>query len=158
MRGGHYLLKPWQKAAALVRSILQSGLTPAKLSLTICLGAAVSVMPIPWTTLICALLAARFRLNQAAIQAVNYLCYPLQIALFVPFCRLGEALYPWGPKVSVRLLSEALHGQVGSAASQIAWGCLRGVGAWLLIVPPLTWLVYPFLKRLLLRRKRADEA
>jgi uncharacterized protein (DUF2062 family) len=152
------LAKPWRKLTALAKSVLQSGLMPAKLSLTICLGASVSMMPIPWTTVICALLAARFRLNLAAIQAVNYLCYPLQIALFIPFCQLGQALLPWGPKVSASLLSGVLQGHLGSALSLIVWACARGLGAWLITVPPAALLIFPLLKRLLERRRSDQEA
>jgi hypothetical protein len=142
-----------QSVIARINGILRSGLTPQKLSLTISLGAAVGLMPVLWgTTLVCLLLASLFRLNQAAMQAVNYLCYPLQIALFIPFCTLGEAVFPWGPKVSVAVLTGALHGHLGETIALVGWASLRGVGVWFLTVPPLALLLYPPLKRLLLRR------
>ena len=145
-----------QQLAARIKGILQSGITPQKLALTISLGASVGVMPVLWgTSLVCALLAALFRLNQGAMQAVNYLCYPLQIVLFIPFCRLGESFFPWGPRVSVALLNDALHGHLAATVSLVGWASLRGVGAWLVTVPPLILLLYPLLKRLFLRREAA---
>jgi hypothetical protein len=142
-----------QKLAARVKLILQSGITPAKLAMTISMGAAVGMMPVLWgTSLVCALLATAFRLNQAAMQAVNYLCYPLQIALFIPLCSLGQDLFPWGPPVSSALLAGALHGHLGATISLVGWASLRGVGAWLITVAPLALLLHPFLKRLLLKR------
>jgi uncharacterized protein (DUF2062 family) len=97
-----------------IKGILQSGITPQKLALTVILGTCVGTMPVLWgTSLICVLLATVLRLNQGAMQAVNYLCYPLQIALFIPFCHMGESLFPWGPKVSMALLADALHGHLG---------------------------------------------
>jgi hypothetical protein len=144
-----------RKAAAQVKKIVQSGLTPQKLSLTISLGSAIGMMPLLWgTTLLSALLAALFRLNQAAMQAVNYLCYPLQIVLFIPFCRLGEAIFPWGPRVSVVILSSALHGHLGTTLSLIGWASARAVGAWLLVAPPFILCLYPLLKRLFLSREK----
>jgi uncharacterized protein (DUF2062 family) len=145
-----------QRVAARIKGILQSGITPQKLALTITLGTSVGLMPVLWgTSLVCMLLATVFRLNQAAMQAVNYLCYPLQIALFIPFCRLGESLFPWGPRVSVALLTDALHGHLGATVSLVGWASLRGLGAWLITAPPLVLLFYPFLKRLFLRREES---
>jgi hypothetical protein len=153
------LRRHWQRLTARTKAVLQSGITPQKLSLTISLGVAVGLMPVLWgTSLLCAILAVFFRLNQAAIQAVNYLCYPLQIALFIPFCLLGETLFPWGPRVSVNILAGALHGHLGETASLLGWASLRGLGTWFLTITPLSLLLYPLLKRLLLRRMRNPTA
>lgn len=143
------------RTATAVKTIFSSGLTPQKLSLTLCLGAATGVMPLIWgTSLICAGLATLFRLNQAAIQAVNYCCYPLQIALFIPLCRLGERLLPWGPPVTREVLDAALHGRLGTSANLILWATVHGLGAWLVTVVPLALIVRPPLRQLLSRPKR----
>ena len=150
-----YLRSHGQKLAGRIKLILQSGITPAKLALTITLGIAVGLMPVLWgTSLVCALLAVTFRLNQAAMQAVNYLCYPLQIVLFIPLCGLGQDLFPWGPRVSAATLTGALHGQLGRTISLVGWASLRGVGAWLITVVPIVLLLHPLLKRLLLKRRQ----
>jgi hypothetical protein len=142
------------KMTLLARSVLLSGLTPQKLSLTICLGVATGVMPLVWgTTLLCAGLATWLKLNQAAIQAVNYCCYPLQIALFLPFCALGEVFFPWGPPVTGEALTTALHGDIWASASLVALASARGIGAWLVTVAPLALVAYPVLKRYFLSRK-----
>ena len=152
------LLKEWPrslftKITLLFKGVLQKGLTPQKLSLTLCLGTATGVMPLLWgTTILSALLAGFFKLNQAAMQALNYLCYPLQIALFIPFCQLGEFLFPWGPAVSSAVLTGALHGHFGAALSLIGWASLRALGAWLVTVPPLVLVAYPLIKVALKRR------
>ena len=149
-----YVRRNLVTASTLAGRILKSGLTPQKLSLTICLGVAVALMPVLWgTSLVCALLAALFRLNQAAVQAVNYLCYPLQIVLFIPLCRLGEALFPWGPRVSRDVLTGALHGHLGATLGLIGWASLRGLGAWSITVVPLALASYPFLKAQLVKRE-----
>ena len=146
-------------ARSLAAALLQSGLTPRQLSLTLCLGTALGVMPLLWgTTLLCALVAARLKLNQAAMQAVNYCCYPLQLALFLPFCRLGELLFPWGGAVRGDLLTEALHGHLGGSLSLLAVATARGVGAWFVTTLPLALLVYPVLKGVLCKRRGAGGA
>jgi hypothetical protein len=144
----------YAKGAFLLKGVLQGGLTPQKLALTLCLGTATGIMPLLWgTTLLSAAFATVFKLNQGAMQALNYLCYPLQLALFIPFCRLGELLFHVGPEVSVSVLTGALHGHVGAALNLIGWASLRAIGAWLITVAPLALLVYPLLKVMLKRRR-----
>jgi uncharacterized protein (DUF2062 family) len=147
----------YQKGALLLKAVLQEGLTPQKLALTLCLGTATGIMPLLWgTTLLSAAFAAAFKLNQAAMQALNYLCYPLQLALFIPFCRLGELLFHVGPAVSVGVLTGALHGHIGAALNLLGWATLRALGAWLITVAPFALIVYPFVK-MMLKRRRAGE-
>jgi hypothetical protein len=69
---------------------------------------------------------------------------------------MGESLFPWGPKVSMALLADALHGHLGSTISLVGWASLKGVGAWLITAPPLILPFYPFLKRVLQRRDAAS--
>lgn len=136
-----------------LRNILQCGLTPHKLALTICLGTAVGVLPLFWgSTLLCAALAFSFGLNQTGIQAVNYLAYPLQLALFLPFCRLGEKLFPWGPAVSTEVLTAALHGHLSATITLIGWAILKAITAWLITAPPAAVLLYLLLKAIIKRK------
>jgi hypothetical protein len=144
------------RAALLTNGLLHSGLTPQKLSLTLCLGTATGIMPLLWgTTFLCAALAAKLKLNQAAMQAVNYSCYPLQLALFLPFCRVGELLFPWGPAVTGEVLRGALHGHFGESVSLVGWATVRGLGTWLVTIPPLALLLYPILRGIFRRRQAA---
>jgi uncharacterized protein (DUF2062 family) len=74
--------------------LLRQGVTPEKLALSIALGAALGLIPaLGWSAILCALIAFLFRLNLPAIQLVNYFMYPGQIALLIPFFRLGEKLF-----------------------------------------------------------------
>ena len=58
--------------------------------MTLALGFAVGCIPvIGIPTVLCAGLALALRLNLPAIQAANYAAMPLQLALIVPFVRLG---------------------------------------------------------------------
>lgn len=77
-----------------ITDLLRQGVSPEKIALSIALGVALGVFPvIGSTTLLCALAAVVLRLNLPAIQIVNYFVYPLQIALLIPFYRLGEQLF-----------------------------------------------------------------
>ena len=71
-------------------AFLKQGMSPNKLALTVAFGAIWGMFPIIGTnTVICIATAFVFKLNQAAIQIVNYAMYPIQIALLIPFVQLG---------------------------------------------------------------------
>ena len=126
-----------------LKAILSSGLTPRKLLVTLCIGAALGLLPIVWgTTILCAVAAYVFRLNQVVLQSVNYLLYPLQLALIIPFCRLGARLFPWGPPFPAEILTYVLHGRGYGMINLFAWATLKAVAAWLMTVPPSALVLY----------------
>ncbi|MBN9658761.1 MAG: DUF2062 domain-containing protein [Acidobacteria bacterium] len=87
---------PWLRRRALdpFVTLLKQGLSPEKLALTIALGITLGVTPVLGSTgLLCTLAALAFRLNLPAIQLVNWLVYPLQLALLVPLLRAGAHLF-----------------------------------------------------------------
>jgi uncharacterized protein (DUF2062 family) len=133
--------------AARLRTLFSSGLTPQKLALTLCVGCALGTMPLLWgTSLLCILLAHLLRLNQVALQSVNYLLYPLQLALLVPFFKLGAWLIPWGPPLPVHIFSSLIHNPGFSSIHILIWITLKSVAAWLLTVLPATLLIYAILQ------------
>lgn len=82
--------KVWDPLAHLLRT----GMSPTQLALSVALGAYLGIIPVLGvTTLLCTLVALPLRLNLVAIQAVNWLVYPLQILLIIPFFRGGEWLF-----------------------------------------------------------------
>jgi uncharacterized protein (DUF2062 family) len=127
---------------------LRQGATPEGLGTSIAVGAAIGVLPfLGTTTVLCALAGRLFRLNHVALQVTNYLLYPAQIALIVPFVRLGETLLgaeamPIDPATVVASFTE-------SPAAFLAKFGMAGVHAflaWALVVPAAALL----LRRLLL--------
>lgn len=129
-----------------LQSVMTCGLTPQKLALTLCIGTALGVMPLLWgTSLICIMLAHLFRLNQVALQSVNYLLYPLQLALLVPFFKLGGRLFPWGPPLSPHVLSTLIRNPGPSSLHILGWITLKSLAAWLVTALPAALLVYGIL-------------
>lgn len=122
-----------------LRSALNQGLTPHQLAMTLALGVCLGVLPTIWgTSLLCALAAWACRLNQALIQLVNYLCFPLQILLFIPFLQFGRWLF--GPG-QLPLTSEAfplgLHTAPIQTLHLLGEANLLALGGWALVAPPL---------------------
>lgn len=131
---------------------MSCGLTPQKLALTLCIGFALGIMPLLWgTTLICIMLAHFFRLNHAALQAVNYLLYPLQLTLLVPFFKLGAWLYPGGPPVPQHMFSSLIRNPGLSSLNILGWITFKSLLAWLVTVFPAALLAYAITRVLFFR-------
>ena len=93
----------YRKLILPLADLLRQGITPEKIALSLAIGICLGVFPVLGsTTALCALAAIVFRLNLPAIQLVNYLVYPLQLALIIPFIRFGEVLFG-APHVSLSL-------------------------------------------------------
>ena len=141
-----------------LKTILASGLTPRKLLITLCIGGVLGLMPIVWgTTILCAVAAYVFRLNHVVLQSVNYLFYPLQLVLIIPYCKLGARLFPWGPPFPAEILTYVLHGQGSGMIKLFAWATLKAVAAWLLTAPPLAFVLYQIFS-MMIRGKRPPES
>lgn len=135
-----------------VTAWLRQGITPFRLALTLALGFAIGCIPvIGIPTVLCAGLALGFGLNLPAIQAANYAAMPLQILLILPFIRLGQWMFAWGPHQALTL-STLLHSSPVHAASQLGWLAGQAVLAWMLVAGPavavLTATLTPVLRRI----------
>jgi len=149
-----------RQVARPIIALLKQGVTPEKLALSLALGAALGVFPaLGWTTTLCAIAALALRLNLPAIQIVNYFMYPLQIALLIPFFRLGEKLFgaPHLP-VSVSQIYAMIHASVWNAVKLLWTTTWHAIVVWGLGAPVLVALIYviliPLLRRLLRRQIR----
>lgn len=128
---------------------LRQGVTPPQIALTLALGAVLGIFPILGAcTLLCAIAGVALRLNQPLIQLVNYLVYPLQVLLLIPFYRAGERLFGADPVPIVDVA--ALIARFGESPWQflLDYGRvgLYGIAVWLLVAPPLAALLYVALR------------
>jgi uncharacterized protein (DUF2062 family) len=77
-----------------VKGLLRAGLTPEKLAWSLAAGVVVGVNPLLGSTTLLALgVAAALRLNVVASQVGNHAVYPLELALFPVFVKLGSVLF-----------------------------------------------------------------
>ena len=127
----------------IIRKSLTQGISPRKLAISVALGIIIGIIPVVWgSTLICVILAFLLRLNQPCIQAANFLVYPLQIALFVPFHHLGAKIFPWGPSLSIETLLKGFRQDFAGNIALILLAALKAVAAWILTATPLAVLLY----------------
>lgn len=144
---------------------LRQGVTPEKIALTLALGLALAVFPLfGTTTALCAVAGVALRLNQPLIQLVNYVAYPLQLALIYVFVRFGEGVVgaermPFAVReVAARFAADPLlfmreFGMTG----------VHGVIGWLILALPVCAALYaallPALRRsaAVIRSRREHE-
>jgi uncharacterized protein (DUF2062 family) len=108
-----------------------------KLAVSLALGAVLGVFPVVGVpTLLCGAVAAMWRLNFPALQLMNYVVYPLQIALWWPFTQFGRALFG---------VSHHLRGLAGLMAM-----AFHTAAAWLCFAVPAGLLLYLALRFFLL--------
>jgi hypothetical protein len=134
-----------QRVSGPLLGLLRQGLSPSGLAWSLAVGLGLGISPLFGTsTALCVGAGLLFRLNQPAMQVANYLAYPLQVALLLPFIRLGERLFG-APHLPLSLPA------IQAALKADAWGALHlfwtsfwhaGV-AWLLLTPlPVALLAF----------------
>jgi uncharacterized protein (DUF2062 family) len=116
------ILRDWMERA---RSIFAQGMSPDTLALCVAVGLVLGTFPVFWVpTLLCLGAAILLRLNVPALQIVNTLTSPLQLALLIPFHHLGARLLP------------VLH--LGGVWDPV----VRAIAGWLCAGVPLGLLLY----------------
>lgn len=134
-------------------NLLRQGLAPKDLALCVALGVGVGLFPVLGvSTPALTVLALTLRLNLAAIQLVSYAIAPLQLALIVPFMRLGETLLGSTPQpMTISAAMELLTEGVLFAIVTLWDAIIHAILGWLLIVPVLIYVSYKILVPILMR-------
>jgi uncharacterized protein (DUF2062 family) len=141
-----------------VIELLRQGVTPEKIALSIVFGVTLGVFPVLGaTTALCAIAALAFRLNPPAIQVVNYIVYPLQIALLIPFFRLGERLFSAQHlPLSVPQIYAMIHASMTGAVRALWTTTWHAIVVWCMLAPVGAIVLYlvlaPVLRRVARRK------
>jgi uncharacterized protein (DUF2062 family) len=134
----------YKKAIEPAVALIKQGVSPEKISLGMACGIILGVFPVLGsTTILCGLAAIIFRLNLPAVQLVNYMVYPLQLVLLIPFFHLGNLLFqveplPLSAQELITLLRSDLWGTVRAFWSTT----LHAIVAWLLVSLPTFLLLH----------------
>ena len=149
-----------QKVFEPLQVFLSQGLSCRKLALSLALGVTLGTFPVLGvTTIFCALIALILKLNMPVIQFANYLVYPLQIILLVPFYHLGDLIFSAQQNIDFGALQNMLTtGTSREMITTLLESTLHAVIAWLFISPLMLALLYtgfmPLLNRLNARSSR----
>ena len=130
-----------------ILELLRQGVTPEKLALSIAIGTVLGVSPIlGMTTGLAFLICYLFGLNPVAMQLMNYVMYPFQILLLIPFIRAGEFLFHQTHlRLTATQIQQMLHNDF-TFALRILWTAIwHAVTVWALVAPAAAFLLYVIL-------------
>lgn len=127
-----------------IKSLLVQGVTPRKIALSLACGVVLGLFPIMGsTTILCAAAAVVLGLNLPAIQTINFLVYPAQLALIVPFIRAGQFLLrSEQTRLTLAQMVAMSRGGVGQAVHLLWRMALAGIAAWMIFAPVSFALLY----------------
>jgi uncharacterized protein (DUF2062 family) len=109
-------------------------LSPESLALMLAVGLVLGTFPVfGCPTILCALAALALRLNVPALQVVNQLSSPLQVALLVPLARLGAHIVP---------VPAGSGDPAKDLARQLGGAVLQATAGWCCICVPLGIVLY----------------
>jgi uncharacterized protein (DUF2062 family) len=145
-----------------ILALLRMGATPRSLAWSIAAGVLIGINPvIGSTTVLCLAAAFSLRLNVVASQIANHAMFPLELALVIPFIRLGSRVF----HTAVMPLSPHLFFQAARSAplaltrqiwlwewhAFVLWAVAAVVAA-----PAIAVGLTPVLRRLLVRVQRHE--
>lgn len=133
-----------RRLVAPILALLRQGISPAKLAQSLAFGTGVGIFPVLGvSTPVLTVLALWLRLNLPAIQLVNYLASPVQLALIIPFVRVGEWITGAAPQPLTVSAGLEILGQGAWQAIVILWDAIvHAAIGWIVIGPWLIWLLY----------------
>jgi hypothetical protein len=134
-----------------LRSLLINGPPSRRLAWALALGAAIGLMPLPWgTSVLCLVAALVLRLSPVAVQLANYVVYPLQLLLFLPYVYLGKIWFGGVPALEAEGLSrQMVMAHPFGALASLAAANGAALAAWGVTAVGLTPLFYALAKRFL---------
>jgi uncharacterized protein (DUF2062 family) len=127
---------------------LKEGAKPQKLSLAIVLGFTLGIIPfLGVNTAICFLLAIVLRLNVVVIQLINYIAFPLQLLLIVPFFKAGEAIFGTSnEKIALTTFSNLIGEHWMESVVLILKSNMKALMVWMIIALPFSFFAYYFIR------------
>jgi uncharacterized protein (DUF2062 family) len=136
--------------------LLSQDMPADRIALSMAVGLFLSVIPILGVaTGLCLAAAFTFRLNVAAMQLVNWLATPIQLALLIPFYRAGARLAGLTPlSISPESLRESLQADPFGLLESLWQQMLAGTGLWLVMLIPAIWILTRMFLALLHRLER----
>ncbi|HEU4623433.1 MAG TPA: DUF2062 domain-containing protein [Steroidobacteraceae bacterium] len=139
-----------------ILDLLRQGVTPEKIAMSLAFGLGIGIFPVLGvSTVLCTIVAIVLRLNLPAIQLVNYLAAPLQLALIIPFVRVGEHLLRVAPQPLSISEGFALMAQGVLHSIIVLWDAIvHAALGWIAIGPWLIYALYRIFKPLLVRAAR----
>jgi uncharacterized protein (DUF2062 family) len=127
-----------------VSNIRKQGFSAETLALSISIGIIGGAFPaIGFASYICLILTLAFKQNIIIVQVVNWLVYPLQILLIIPFMKLGYSIFTGGElTITLHQVVAAFQSGIMNGIKLIGIISLYGIIAWAVIAIPTLFILY----------------
>ena len=138
----HHLLR--DRLIVPILDLLKQGVTPERLALSLAIGTVLGISPVLGvTTFLAFVISFAFRLNVVAMQLTNYLMYPLQIILLIPFIRAGERLFHQGHlRFNFDQIQQMTRSDHEAAVRLLGAAIWHAIVVWALVAPIIIAIVY----------------
>ena len=127
-----------------ISNIRKEGFSSETLALSISIGIIGGAFPVlGLASYICLLLTLSLKQNIIIVQVVNWLVYPIQILLLIPFMKLGNAIFGGGDiTLTFHQVVFAFQSGILNGIKLIGIISLYGVFAWVVIAIPTLFILY----------------
>ncbi len=127
-----------------VFELLRQGVTPEKLALSLAIGMALGCAPVLGATTVLAFgICYATGLNPVAMQLTNYLMYPVQVLLIIPFIRAGEMLFRARHlHISSAQIESLFHSSPANAVHLLWTAVWHALIVWLIVAPIAVGILY----------------
>ena len=134
----------WKLIKHRLIQLLRQGTSPWQLAWSVTWGLWIGIFPIIGTcNLIITFIALRYKLNLALMIALSYVVYPVQIALFVPFVRLGERLFGVAHSgLTWEVVKASFQHDIWETLKGFSWTLLYASAGWLVVSLPVVMILY----------------
>jgi hypothetical protein len=134
--------------------VFRQGTGPSRMAESIAFGIFLGILPLPGiNSILCGIVAVRRGLNMGAIQTVNWIMLPAQIALFLPMSRLGASvLNQQSLPFTFDEVWLLLKAGPTTFFKAVGFGFLDATLVWCVLGAPACWLVFRAAQHILERR------
>lgn len=146
-------LKRWgdRKILLPIRKTIKGGASTEKISVALTVGFILGLIPVYGvTTILITVVALTLRLNFISMQIAHFLVHPIQIALIVPFLKLGDYLFiKDGYSFTVQQYLMHFKEDFWSALNNFWMVNLYAIAIWFVLSLPLFFILYFGLKTMI---------
>jgi len=127
-----------------ISNIRKQGFSSETLALSVSIGIIGGAFPVlGFASYVCLLLTLVFKQNIIIVQVVNWLAYPLQILLLIPFMKLGNSIFAGGDlTITMHQVVIAFQSGLMNGIREIGMFSLYGVIAWVALSIPCFFIFY----------------
>ena len=125
-------------------NIRKQGFSSETLALSVSIGIIGGAFPVfGFATYVCLLMTLVFKQNIIIVQVANWLVYPLQILLIIPFMKLGNSIITGGElTISMHQVVIAFQSGLLNGIREVGIISLYGIIAWAAVAIPCLFILY----------------